>query len=240
MRLHLRGLFQRHRSQDRGATQPVHTGRQRNHPHAQVALCRVWRHPGHGQSTGKRGSSAARRDAPGDAVTDARQPRRDRIRVAHQTQQKRFQQGDLAHRSRSRRVRHHLHRRRFARHFRPERTRTGRCRHRRAQRAARLPDRGPHLARRPDRQRLARHGARYAVPAHLLHHRRRAAAESARRWHRAAIRTAMPRPSMSSRRWKNSPASGPIRRPLSKRSIRCSRGSIPSRRRPKPRPAASR
>ena len=40
-----------------------------------------------------------------------------------------------------------------------------------------FPIAGRALARRADRQRLARRRARYAVPAHLLHHRRRAAAK---------------------------------------------------------------
>ncbi len=46
-----------------------------------------------------------------------------------------------------------------------------------ARRAAGLSDRRPHFARRLDRQLLARRGARHAVPADLLHHRRRAAAK---------------------------------------------------------------
>ena len=47
----------------------------------------------------------------------------------------------------------------------------------RARRAGRFPDRRPHAARGADRRRLARARARHAVPADLLHHRRRAAAE---------------------------------------------------------------
>ncbi len=105
-------------------------------------------------------------------------------------------------------------------------------------RAAGFPHRRPHAARGSDRRRLARHRARHAVPAHLLHHRRRAAAEGEGARPRAAIRTATPRRSTCWRRWKNFPASGPIPKPLSKRSIRCSRGFIRSPRRPRSRPIA--
>ena len=46
-----------------------------------------------------------------------------------------------------------------------------------ARRAARLPDRRAHAARGADRRRVACARAGHAVPAHLLHHRRRAPAE---------------------------------------------------------------
>ncbi len=53
--------------------------------------------------------------------------------------------------------------------------------HRRARRAAGFPDRRPHAARGADRRRVAVAGARHAVPAHLLHHRRRAQGRRPRR-----------------------------------------------------------
>jgi hypothetical protein len=55
-----------------------------------------------------------------------------------------------------------------------------------------------------------------------------------RHYRPARIRTAMPRRSTCSRRWKSSPASVPIPRPSSRRSTRCSRASIRSPRRPRP------
>ncbi len=82
--------------------------------------------------------------------------------------------------------------------------------------------------------------ARHAVPALLLHHRRRAAEEGAGARRPAKIPTATPRRSTCWRRSRNFPACGPIRRPSSRRSIRCSRGSIRSRRRRRSARAASR
>ena len=69
--------------------------------------------------------------------------------------------------------------RRLLRHFSDQRSGAGRCRDRRARRAAGFSDRRAHAARCAHRRRLARHGARHAVPAVLLHHRRRATAEGA-------------------------------------------------------------
>ena len=82
--------------------------------------------------------------------------------------------------------------------------------------------------------------ARHAVPADLLSHRRRRGGRRRRRWRRARIRTAMPRRSTCWPRWRNSPACGPIRKPSSRRSSRCSRASTRSRRRPRAIPAACR
>ena len=81
---------------------------------------------------------------------------------------------------------------------------------------------------------------RLAVPADLLHHRRRAAAEGQGARIRAKTPTATRRPSTCSRRWRNLRACGPTRKPSSRRSSRCSRGSTRSRRRPRPSPAGSR
>ena len=110
-----------------------------------------------------------------------------------------------------------------------QRSGAGRCGDRGARRAAGFPDRRPHAARGADRRRVARARARHAVPALLLHHRRRAAARRPRRWPRAKTPTATPPRSTCSPRWRSSPAFAPIRRPSSRRSIRCSRGSTRSR-----------
>ena len=75
---------------------------------------------------------------------------------------------------------------------------------------------------------------------YLVSHRRRAAAEGEGARGGRRSRTATRRRSTCSPRSRNSPASGPIRKPSSRRSSRCSRGSIRSRRRRRPIPAASR
>ena len=112
----------------------------------------------------------------------------------------------------------------------------GRRGDRRARCAAGFPHRRPHIARGADRRRLAVAGARHAVPAHFLLTGGERRQESARRWPKAAIPTAMPRRSTCWPPCRNSPASGPIRKPSSKRSIPCSRASIRSRRRLKANP----
>ena len=92
---------------------------------------------------------------------------------------------------------------------------------------------GRAAARGAHRRRLARRGARHAVPAVLLHHRRRASGRRRRRSPPARIPTATPRRSTCWPPCKSSPACAPIRKPSSRRSSRCSRGSIRSRRRPR-------
>ena len=97
----------------------------------------------------------------------------------------------------------------------------------------RFPDRRPHAARRADRRRVARRRARHAVPAVLLHHRRRAPAEGqgARRRRGPGRRRRDARRAGGDReipRRAARPGSA-----SSRRSIRCSRGSIRSRRRPR-------
>ena len=133
---------------------------------------------------------------------------------------------------------HRLQGRRFLRPLPDQRSGAGRRRHRRARRAGRFPDRRAHAARGADRRRFARARAGHAVPAVLLHHRRRAAAKGARRWRPARTRMATPQRSTCWPRSRNSPACAPIRKPSSRRSIRCSRGSIRSRPRPRSTPAA--
>ena len=114
-----------------------------------------------------------------------------------------------------------------------QRSGAGRRGDRRARCIARFPDRRPHAARGADRRRLARRRARHAVPAVLLHHRRRAAAEGqgtrVRRGSRRRCRNARRACGDS----KNFPVCSPIPKRSSRRSIRCSRGSIRSRPRPK-------
>ena len=97
--------------------------------------------------------------------------------LAPPPQQARLRKGDLAYRIRSCRVRPRLCRRRFFRGVSRQRSGTGRGRDRSARCAAGFPDRRAHVARRAHRRRLAVAGARHAVPAHLVSHRRRAPAE---------------------------------------------------------------
>ena len=82
--------------------------------------------------------------------------------------------------------------------------------------------------------------ARHAVPALSPTSPAASGGRRRRRSRRAKTRTATPRRSTCSRRSRNSPASGPIRKPSSRRSIRCSRGSIRSRPRRRPTRAACR
>ena len=76
--------------------------------------------------------------------------------------------------------------------------------------------------------------ARRPVPTSLLCLRRRAARARRARWRTARIPTATRRRSTCWRRCTNSPACGRARKPSSKRSIRCSRGSIRSPPRSRP------
>ena len=108
--------------------------------------------------------------------------------------------------------------------------------HRGARRAAGLPDRRAHAARGADRRRVARRPRRTCCSSCSPTSPAASGGRRRRRWRRARIRTATPRRSTCWRRWRNSPASGPIRKPSSRRSSRCSRGSIRSRRRPRSHP----
>ncbi len=76
-------------------------------------------------------------------------------------------------------MRPRLRGRRFLRPVSAQRSGAGRRGDRGARRAGGFPDRRPHAARGADRRRVAVAGARHAVPAVLLHHRRRAAEEGA-------------------------------------------------------------
>ena len=106
-----------------------------------------------------------------------------------------------------------------------------RCGARRARCAAGLSDRRPHLARRTHRRRVAVAGARHAVRADFLSHRRRAQAEGqascgrrGSRWRRRDARRAGGPAKVS----RHPARSRGVHR---MRSSRCSRGSIRSRRR---------
>ena len=171
----------------------------------------------------------------------ARQSGRGDFPVAHAAQQARLREGDLARRIRPRRQRARLRGRRRLRHLSDQRSGAGRRGDlRRSTRRPTSRSAGATLARGADRRRLARAGARHAVPALLLHHRRRAAAEGEGACRRRGPGWRRRRPSTCSPRCRNFPACGPTRKPSSRRSIRCSRGSIRSRRRRRSTPAASR
>ena len=94
--------------------------------------------------------------------------------------------------------------------FPTQRSGAGRCGARGARRAAGFPDRRPHAARGADRRRVARARARHAVPAVLLHHRRRAAAEGEGAGRGRGPRRRRRDASTCWRRSRNSPACGPI------------------------------
>ena len=126
-----------------------------------------------GERTGQNCHHSARRGRP-----LPRQPGRGDVRVAHLAQQAGLREADLAHRVRSHRVRARLQRRRCVRSLSDQRSGSRRCDPEGARRAAGFPDRRPHAARRADRRRVAGARARHAVPALLLHHRRRAPEES--------------------------------------------------------------
>ena len=106
----------------------------------------------------------------------ARQSGDRHLSVSRATQQARLRQGDLARRARPEGFRRRLCGGGFHRHISGQRSRPRRCGDCGARRAGGFSDRRPHAARGSDRRRFARTGARYAVPALLLHHRRRAAA----------------------------------------------------------------
>ena len=100
-----------------------------------IALCRVRRHAGRGQSSrasGRCASARGGRNSGGDARPITRQSRRDFLPLAHQAQQARLGQGDLAHRFRSHRFAARLRRRRLASAFFRATIPPGRCSHRRA------------------------------------------------------------------------------------------------------------
>ena len=103
MRLHLRGLRQCHRAEKRGAAQSLHPGRQGNHPHAQDALCRVRRAAGRGQGAGRRSAATGSTDAAAAPSAPSRDnPAEIAFCRARAPQQAGIEQGNLAHRSRSR------------------------------------------------------------------------------------------------------------------------------------------
>ena len=147
--------------------------------------------------------------------------------VAPATQQRRLQQGNLAHRIRSRRMRPGLRGRRQFRHLPGERPGAGRRCHCGARRAAGFPDRRARRLREVlDRRRLAVPGTRHAVPAHLLSSPAASGGRRRRSSRPDRTRTAMPPPSTCSPPCRNFPTSGPIRKPSSNRSMCCSRASI--------------
>ena len=218
--------------QERRAAEPLRAGRQGNRPHAQDAACGDRRRagaaaPAADAATPRRRTAAARRRHARATIRSRRPSSRARGSTSRAPRRKPGTSSsispacglDYAGRRRLRAL---------------PAQRSGAGRRGARRRSTRRPDfpiGGRTLARGADRRRVAVARARHAVPAVLLHHRRRAAAEGARRWRPARTRTAMPRRSTCWRRSRNSPASGPTRKPSSRRSIRCSRGSIRSRRR---------
>ena len=175
MRLQLRGLRQRHRPEKRGAAEPVRARRQRHHAHAQDALCRVRRYPGNRQSAGDRTHACRRRGRRRRHRRGTIRPRRHSSRAPGSTSRVRRKRPGISI-SIWRRAASTTPSAICSACFRITSRRWSMpC----LPRSARRPTfRSPAaLARRSDRRRLARRGARHAVPAHLLHHRRRAAAK---------------------------------------------------------------
>ena len=174
-------------------------------------------------------ADAAAADAPSGARRRARPLARQSglrdVSVAPPAQQARLGERDLAHRYRSRRHRSRLRRRRFLRHLSRQRSATWsrRCSPRSTRRRIfpigdrtlreELTD-GVSLSPAPDML--------FELISYITGGERQAEGQAACR--RQGSRTAMPRRSTCWRRCINSPASGPIRRPSSRRSIRCSRG----------------
>ena len=116
----------------------------------------------------------------------------------------------------------------------------GRCHPQGARRAGRFPDRRPHAARGADRRRVAVARRRTCCSSSIPTSPAASGGRRRRRSAPARTPTAMPRPSTCSRRSRSSAASGRTRKPSSKRSIRCSRGSIRSRLRSRRIPAGCR
>ena len=157
----------------------MRAGRQGNRPHAEGAACRDRLRAGARRAKAADAAAAPADEAAGARRHVARQSRRGDLRLAHAAQQAGLREGDLAHRIRSDRMRPRLPGRRRVRALSAQRSGAGRRGAQGARRAAGFPDRRPHVARGADRRRFARARARHAVPAVLLHHRRRAAEEGA-------------------------------------------------------------
>ena len=231
-------LFRRHLRRQGRAAEPVRAGRQGNRPHGQGAERGNRR--GAGQAAPPRRSVGrkqhlAPQGAPGRYARQS--GRRRRCSRVHLLNKARLREGDLA-----RRIRH---------------LRLAASTTRSATPSGCYPTNDPALVRRRHR------GARCARPifpsaaapcarccstACRCRRRRTCCSSSTptspaasggrrrRRCRPAKIRTATPKPSTCWRRSRNSPASGPIRKPSSRRSIRCSRGSIRSPPRPRRNP----
>ncbi len=210
------------------APQSLRARRQGNRPHAEVP------HEEMG-GAGRQGACgcAGRSACTGaDRSTGplARQSRRGDVSVAQASQQGGLGERHLASRVRPRRVEARLRGRRLVRCLSAERSGAGRDHDRRRSACRRISRSAANAARSPHRTGLARARAGLAVPAVLLHHRRRAAAEGegagvgrGSRW-----RCGNPR---RARGTGEVPASSPIRKPSSRCWSRCSRVSTPSRRR---------
>ena len=176
----------------------------------------------------------------GPAGRSPRKPGARHLPVAPQAQRRGLGEGDLACRVRSDRERPRLCRRRRLRHRRAERSAPRRCGHRAARRPARCGCRRQAPARGAAHRPRARPGARCALPAHLLCHRRRDPRRRPSASRRARTRTAISTGSTCSAPCTSSAARGSRPRPSSRRSTSCSRGSTRSRPPATPRPAASR
>ena len=231
MRLQLQGLCRRAVRQEGRAAEPVRAGRQGNRPHAQDALCGARRGAGLAAAAARRAPrTRCRRRRPAARATIRSTPpfcRARRLNKQGSEKETWHIEFDLADCGLDYAVGDSFG------IFPAQRPGAGRRDHRGARRAGGFPDRRAHAARGADRRRVAVARARHAVPAVLLHHRRRAPEEGQGAGRRAKTPTATPRRSTCWRRSRNSPACGPIPKPSSRRSIRCSRGSIRSRRRPR-------
>ena len=228
MRLHLRGLFQRHRSQDRGGDSICAYRAVKKPPacsrRSMPSLAQSRATPEHG---GQRGSSAARRGACG-CRTDARQARREiafASRTKNSTKKVPARKPGTSTSISPRRASAtpsaiHLA---FTSDNEPHSSMPSSPR---SHAPPDFPIAGlPCATSCPKASLSARRPiCCFSLSPSITGGERRQKAQGACDRRRSA---AMPRRSMSLRRWKNSPASGPIRRPLSKRSIRCNRGSIP-------------
>ena len=156
-------------------------------------------------------AAAAGRSPRANAGTLARQSSRGDLRVARAAQQAGLRERDLAHRVRPDRKRARLSRSAMPSGcYPPNDPALVDAVLKALDAPPDFPIGGRTLARGADRRRVAVARARHAVPAVLLHHRRRAPEEGARRWPPARIPTATPRRSTCWRRSRNSPACGPI------------------------------
>ena len=173
----------------------------------------------------RRRAAPARRGRSRDNPVDGDVPRRARGSTSRAPRRKPGTSSSIS------RARARLRGRRLLRHLPDERSGAGRCGHRGARRAGGFPDRRAHAARRADRRRVARRPRPTCCSSSSPTSPAASAGRRRRRSPPAKTRTAMPRRSTCWPRWRNSPACGPIRKPSSRRSSRCSRGSIRSRRR---------